>query len=59
MPKLIDISMEWNDAGAKISSSIPLYCPRCGYSVSPGVDHACGDRVPKLPTIRRSTSAKS
>jgi hypothetical protein len=45
--KLNIIQMDWTDSGARIfSSKLAINCPVCGTTVTPNVEHTCGDKAP-------------
>lgn len=49
---MTNIDADWTDDGARVMSSIAIACPRCATTVTPNVEHLCGDRVPKPePTV--------
>lgn len=45
---MTNISMEWTNTGAVVTSSIPIACPRCGELCGLGIEHRCGDKLPGI-----------
>lgn len=56
--KLIEISMEWNTKGAAVTSTIEITCPTCGTTVTPNVQHLCGDKAPAAKVVKARKAAK-
>jgi hypothetical protein len=59
-PKFTNISMEWNESGALVNSTMPIDCPRCGEQVKAGIEHRCGDRViPEEPKAKKKARIRA